>query len=367
MNADPALAAARDHLSGRIRTGEFRPLVERLLVGVGAGLGRLRGGAPVADVLAAAVLVAAVTLFGVCVGALFGELDELREHAWHVGLTVAGTGLTLLAIHRLTNLLFETLLHPILPALRRAADLEDIEQRLCLAFAPRRQVVGVAVLSLVLPLPVAIGLYGDDTPLMMGHLAILTLAGVPAGAALYYAVAVMPLLYRLGKYDFNIFELIPSKSAFIEHLSGVSTQVAYTFGGLALFMTWGGGRAGLLSTTGGTWWLVATTWVPLAVSWIGAQWTFSAIIWSTRRRTLARLQRQMDQLARREDPPSPETLKHLAELLKLHETVQVAPRSAIDLRSALGFANSLLLPVLGFLLSGASDAWPFLRAALFGG
>jgi hypothetical protein len=49
--------------------------------------------------------------------------------------------------------------------------------------------------------------------------------------------------------------------------------------------------------------------------------------------------------------PSEKTLVHLTKLMDYHDRIKATRNSALDLRAGLNFLNSLLLPLLAFLLA----------------
>jgi hypothetical protein len=54
-------------------------------------------------------------------------------------------------------------------------------------------------------------------------------------------------------------------------------------------------------------------------------------------------------------------LERLAKLMDYHDRISNTPNSALNLRSSLNFLNSLLLPVLAFLIGNLKDVIGFFQ------
>ncbi len=62
------------------------------------------------------------------------------------------------------------------------------------------------------------------------------------------------------------------------------------------------------------------------------------------------------QLESGEDVPSKDTLEHIRALIDYHNQVKDTPDSALNFRAGLNFLNSLLLPLLAFVLANLDKA-----------
>jgi len=64
---------------------------------------------------------------------------------------------------------------------------------------------------------------------------------------------------------------------------------------------------------------------------------------------------KIERLHTREDIPTRETLEHIGKLMDHYDRIKATPNSALDFRAGLSFLNSLLLPLLAFLLGNLDN------------
>jgi hypothetical protein len=99
----------------------------------------------------------------------------------------------------------------------------------------------------------------------------------------------------------------------------------------------------------------SSVWGLLAVLFVIIQAALSKIIARAKWKTLNEIQSQIERLRSQEEIPSEKTLAHLSQLMDYHDRVKATRNSALDLRSGLSFINSLLLPLLAFLLANLGE------------
>jgi len=68
---------------------------------------------------------------------------------------------------------------------------------------------------------------------------------------------------------------------------------------------------------------------------------------------------KIEKLQAREEIPSEETLKHIRALIDYHDYVKSRRNSTFDIQTGLNFLNSLVFPVIGFLLGNRKEILDF--------
>ena len=66
---------------------------------------------------------------------------------------------------------------------------------------------------------------------------------------------------------------------------------------------------------------------------------------------LRQIQKKIERLESQEDIPSRDTLAHISALMDYHDRIRNTRNLALDVRTGLNLLNSLLLPLLAFLIS----------------
>jgi hypothetical protein len=77
----------------------------------------------------------------------------------------------------------------------------------------------------------------------------------------------------------------------------------------------------------------------------------SGIITRSKRKSLNEVEAQMAALRPRADPPDNETLETLLWLWDYHDRIKGTRNSALDIKGIMDLANTLLIPLLAFLIA----------------
>jgi hypothetical protein len=93
------------------------------------------------------------------------------------------------------------------------------------------------------------------------------------------------------------------------------------------------------------------TWGPLIVIFANGQYALARVINRSKWQTLTEIQSKVESLQELEEIPSQETIEHIRLLMDYHDHIKNTKESNINLRSSLSLLNSLLLPLLTFLLT----------------
>ena len=178
------------------------------------------------------------------------------------------------------------------------------------------------------------------------YLVVITLS-MFSSAFLYLFLVVLVLLVKIRHFDLKLFKADPSNTELIVHLSSQFNLfmlfVAFYAALLTLMSAW----SGLVSL--GIF-LVVWLWIPIIAMFIINQTSLSSLIRRAKWKMLNEIQAKVEILQSANDFESKEKLDTINRLLDYHERIKGMRNSSLNLRTVLSFINSLLLPLLAFIL-----------------
>jgi hypothetical protein len=309
-----------------------------------------------------AAVVALVTLLtGFVASLLAGEKLSLAEVQLCLWAAVIGAA-TLVENKWAIGMFLDTFRESTLDAIESASDLEALEQWLDHRFRPIRSVRFGAPVGLL----VGLLLYGmwnrsHQQPIHVGPIVTVMLASFQIAVVIYYIYPFFVVLpRRLSHVRYRLYKADPSSSEVVERLSDLFTKVVYITVGFVVVATVSLAYLQLL-TLPTSLFLAVMVWVPAVALIVGSQLNLSHIISRTKWETLEEIQITIEALRVREEVPWPETLDHLAKLMDLHDRIRETPNSALNLRAGLNVVNSLLIPLLAFVLANVDRVAAFVR------
>lgn len=247
---------------------------------------------------------------------------------------------------------YATLRDHILDRIDSAEHVADLQSWLAkMAKVKQPLMFSVAYVFLVgLPLNLAGGAVGGSS-FSLG--ATILFAGVNVGGAIFvwHIALFLSFALRLRHYRFDLYVADPSASEVIRHLSNVFNGLTFTLAVLmALFtLLWASSpefpSSGLMNVS------ALLAWGPVVALFVFSQAALSGIIREAKWGKLRRIQKTVERLESREDIPSRDTLAHIKALMDYHDRIKGTRSLALDSRAGLTLLNSLLLPLLAFLLS----------------
>ncbi len=101
--------------------------------------------------------------------------------------------------------------------------------------------------------------------------------------------------------------------------------------------------------------VVLMGWGPLITLFLINQYALARIINRGKWKKLNEIRANIEMLESQEDIPDEKTLAHLTKLMDYYDRIKDTPNSALDIRTGLNFVNSLLLPLLSFVIANLSE------------
>jgi hypothetical protein len=360
MSTDTALIEKREELKRRLAAGEYKTLVDIFLEWFDRSLRKiLRRTKPLPIWLTATLLSLSLILIGFVIIYFSGDITLL------INLIGASRGLGALTIisgafisitsavimNQYIRRIFSFWHNEILDQTESMASLVDFEDWLQKTCNWRLHFLVTIIAVLVL------------TP--NGILMVNTQSGISAGyglifSMLFWSVFLYVFFYqflmaiflsaRIRRYDLKLFAADPSSSEIISRLSSELSWVIYL---VAVY-----GIIGLISVR-----LIFGSidpyvvivqlffaWLPVILLFVLIQTGLSDIIRRAKWKTLNEIQTRVEKLQAARNFEDKESMDAINRLMDYHDRVKATRDSALDFRTYLGFINSLLLPLLAFIL-----------------
>jgi len=165
---------------------------------------------------------------------------------------------------------------------------------------------------------------------------------------IYLLIMVMLLSATLRAYDLKLFASDPASSELITRLSEVLSFAVYFVAVFATLLTFTLTLVGILPSFGGS--LIIFYWLPLFVLFILNQTSLASIVRRAKWKTLNEIQSQVEELRVSGSLKDKEIMEAINRLMDFHDRVKATRNSAIDSSTILNFINSLLLPLIAFIL-----------------
>ncbi len=384
MKPDTGLAAKRDEL-GRQMAG-YRSLPEYLLDGLGALIQRVTSPKKFRErasflplnasdqeqesfpsYLLTGALVASVTfLIGWTVSALSAyrpSSDELKLMAWS-----AFTGALALVVNKINIRAFlNTFRRSCVDRMLRIRDIDALGQWLRGNFR--------SMLPLYLILGLGTGpllgwfLYGNwlfnhsaAAVFRLGPFVTIALACIQAvWVAIYLYPFYVAFPSRLNRYHFDLYTHDPSSSEVVGQLSRLLTFILYATMAYIVQLTVGLSYVEVLTAKTPVSGFIFSVfiWAPTVTLYAAGQFHLSGIIMRAKWKTLNEVQTKIEGLNEAGKIPDKDTLERLDKLMNYHDRVRDTPNSALNFRAGLNFLNSLLLPVVAFVVANFKDVIAF--------
>ncbi len=354
MGKDDQLVEIRADL--REEMGGFRSLPEYILDNVGAAYQRLAAGlgyklSPSNYWLNALVIAGINFLIGWLVSLLLGE--NLSEREIELALWASATGpLALIANKVNVRYFINAYRGSSMDRMLSGDDIQDLAKWLRANFKVAKPLFYGLVLGPLLGfLLFRSWLENNPEPFHVGPFLVTVLASIQAVWVVYYFYPFyVSLPARLSNYRYDLYASDPSSSEVVWELSRLLTFILYITMGYIVQLT-----------VALTYFEVLTlntvvvfslfVWAPTVILYVAGQFHLSRLITREKWKVLNEIQAKVESLYAQEEIPEKATIERLGQLMDYHDRVMHTPNSALNFRSSLNFLNSLLLPVLAFLIA----------------
>jgi hypothetical protein len=288
--------------------------------------------------------------------------EELRFMLW-----ASAMGALALIANKVNVRAFLNTFHgPLLERMERSSDLHDLGNWLSRNFRLRFPLVFGFVLGPLL----AVLLYKgwrtshENPAFHIGSFITLFVSCVEAmwvGYYLYPFYLMFPP--QLHRYHFDLYTPGPSSSEVVGRLSRLLSFILYVTMGYIILLMLGLGLFDVLSTrTLLPGFLLSLLVVsPMVIMYAAGQYHLSDVIVRAKWKLLNELQEKIEKLSGADEIPDKDGLDRLSKLMDYHDRIKATPNSALNFRASLNFLNSLLLPILAFILANLDKVIEVMR------
>ena len=376
MKTDPALVEHREELRKHVET--YRALPEFILDGIGALISRskLPRNASTQEMegfpsywMNGIVLTAITFLLGWGISGLLREPWTPAEFAFTLWATSMGA-LSLIANKVNIRAFLDTFRGPLLERIERSSDIKDLGSWLRRNFKLKWPLVFGFLAGPVLGLllyngwRVSHGTGTTTAPLHFGSLIAVMLSSIEAmwvGYYLYPFYLMFPP--QLHRYEFDLYTTDPSSSEVVGRLSRLLSFILYVTMGFIILLMIGLGFFNILSAKTLLPGFILSLLVvsPMVIMYAAGQYHLSDVITRAKWKMLNEVQTKIEKLSGGDEIPDKDTLDRLSKLMDYHDRIKATPNSALNFRSSLNFLNSLLLPILAFILANLDKVREFIK------
>jgi hypothetical protein len=362
MATDTTLIEKRKELKHRLTVGEYKTLVDGLLADSNRALQKItRRTKPVPTWLITIILSLISTILGIASLYMAGESPTTNNVFEQLGLGY-GPGVVwafsinlllftdLVVINQYLARLFNLWREKVLDATQSIVSLNEFESWLNNVSNRRLNLIATMIGGVALSLIMVAAVALQDISIGYGPIFGLALISMLISSILYLFWMVILLSERLRRYDLNLFAADPGNS---ELISRLSTEL-----GLFVFLVAISGAIGaLIAASAGKLFPILgvaqalIVWLPLIATFILNQTSLSSIIRRVKWQTLNDIQTKVERIQAAKNFGNKGTLEAVKRLMEFHDRVIATRNSALDFRTVLSFINSMLLPLLAFLLS----------------
>lgn len=358
MSKTKDLAQIREQVRGDIAGGTFTSTTDALLTRIGHVL-KIESGKPFFTEFTTLILV----LLGTAWAALFLFLLEPARQALDDFLLflpmVLIVYLGVVGIRKYWHLVTSILAGHMLDAISTIKDIHDLEDWLS-SWKNRR-------VELIFSILFAIVFYayfiltaiftGDVIPRISVIIAFLPMF-IQMGLLFYDFFRALNMPLRIQHYQLKLYQADPASSEVIARLSGMFTAFIFLIAAIAGVLTLLLAIFNPLPLAGSVF-VIAVGWLPLILSFTITQRALRRIIKNGKQKALNEIQAKVEKLQAQEEIPAEETLKHIRALIDYHDYIKSRRDSTFDIQTGLNFLNSLLFPVIGFLLGNLKELISF--------
>jgi len=362
MTEDATQFEKREELKRRLIPGNCKTLTTVILDGTGdliKKLTRNRKPEPLSPWHNAAVLALVTWLIAFLASVILGEFDAVRRDYILLEISVGAIVFVVtVASGMLVGMVFTTLRENLVDAIESVADLTDLERWLSAVCDVKKQLFFGLAFSMFWNLYSIIFFAIRGVPffgLTISGIVVTFLTGVSA----YVALLFFSLSVRLGRYQLKLYAADPTSSEVLGRLSDLLANLVYV---AAIFTAIAALVAVLFRQVapsliflflGG--WGIITAW------FIANQYTLIQITTRAKRKKLSEIQARIEKLEAEKNIADQKTIEAINRLMDYHDRIKATRNSMLDFRAVLSFLNSLLLPLIAFLLGNLDKILALLK------
>jgi hypothetical protein len=344
------LAQKRTELKQQLAAGEYQTLVDVILNGTGRLTQKLTRNPKPISFWFSGVLIALITLLiGFLTSIFLGEFFSLRREMILLEISIVGLGFAWIITSKIyIGIAFTTWQDHLLDTIESTRNLTDFRHWLNTVCSVNKTLLFSLAFSLVISLYSFVSIVMTRGGFIgFGPVTISLIVQFQTGLFVYYVLLVLVILpIRSSQYQFKLHPVDPSSSEVINNLSDMLTSFLYITAILAVVNTL---IVAFLIPANITFFILG--WILIIALFILNQYVLSKIITKAKSKKLGEIQIRIEKLEAKGNITDKETMEAINRLMDYHDRIRSTRNSALDFRAGLSFLNSLLLPLIAFVLS----------------
>jgi hypothetical protein len=357
MTTNTTLIEKREELKRRLVAGEYRTLVDVILDGTARIIQKIiRSPQPLSPWYSSIALYIILLLSGFGGLLLMGEVSAFTEQFlrlsanflplslsigyFNVASLVAGN----IYIHRV----FTTFHDSVLDTIQSVANVNDFERWLTATCNWKKHFIFSLLGGIVVGTYLISVLIDTGINILVSTIIGTILINMFSVAFLYFLIYMVVLSAQLGHYHLRLYTAHPASSGVIGNLADLLSNFVYLVALYATLLTLGVALQRFLIPFGVA--VIWLFWIPIIGMFILNQNSLSKIIRRAKWKVLSEIQTKVEKLQAVENFENKETMDAINRLMDYHDRVNTTRNSALDFRAYLSFINSLLLPLIAFVL-----------------
>jgi hypothetical protein len=364
-DSDQLLAQKREEFRNYLATIEHPSLSEWILDGAGALIQRLTRGQRVPAWFSGLSIALATLALSFLTSLLLGESYPARRAMiiWEFWGCACAFGVMLFVRYALRKTL-TTFQESTIDALLSIQGLDALQQWVAASCNLKRQVV-FSLLCALSTIPVWVCFFSVTLGgfLGVGATILTSINTFLVVNILHWGIVSLRLWPILGQQHYQVYAFDPSSSDCVQRLSNTFESMAFSGSIVAALVSFwvipSRGAAPFARVWSILWLLVS--WGLLSGFFLSAQFQLGKIISRAKQGTLSGIQARVEALYAGMENSDRDTLATIKELMELHGRVKATNNWAISFHEGLRFLNTLLIPLLGFILANIDLVGRFLR------
>lgn len=308
-------------------------------------------------------LFAAIHILGIVIATVLGETSQWgNAHLYIIG--VLGPLVYFSAIVSYINLVYNVLhglRDHIVESILSIEDLNDLKIWFLEFWSIRNSLRFIVINGTLWGVAITISLNRTVGGFIGVGLTVFSLlCSLLLASVLHYLLFMLALPLRLAKYHLDTYDSNPAGSEVIQRLISILNTYIYIVAGVvAIFGIVLSQKSSAILLL---WINVLTGWIPTILQFLINNYSIRKIILNAKWKTLNQLQTQINHMQKKNTAITSETtIKHINQLMDLHDRISAQPNSILNWRTGLTFLNQLLLPLLGLLIGAIDNVQKFLN------
>lgn len=344
-----------------LRDGNKETLVDALLRWVGRGK-------PVSSLVGIIVFFVLPYLIGLLIAVVLGELDRWQRlfgnmFSSPVLLAWSTFGLFTSTVSMfIANSYFRRIVVVIrdylLDIVESQKTLEVIKYWINFLYNKKAALLtGILGGALVTPLTVLINRQAAGVFVGIGHTITLFLFSFQSTLFFGFLLGILAFAYHVQNFELRLFEADPSNSEVVDRLSVSLNWFVYLVAVYGAVQTFAVVTLQLPYFTS----IMFIFWGAIVGIFLLSQYGLAQIIRRAKWKTLNKIQKNITAIQNKSSALSKDEKENLNWLLEYHDRVKMTRNTAFDWSAGLSFLNSMLLPLIGFMLGNLDTIIAFFR------